>query len=267
MDMFPKAERVKKSDINKNPTKLAIIKAVKTGGTRLAGDLENNHIIYLDGKSDFYETKADIFNVTKNWEEYNKKADKKVPLDVYAIKYIYDLNKYCIENGPIADYLTIDTVTKFEEISKTLALTDYKKTAMGKSFQEEDITLLPMGAGYGRLRLAFERLYNMLEPCYSKCIIFIAHPKSSSITVDGKELQAHDMALIGKQKQLLAADVDAIGTMYRKKGQNINILSFKSSRDDLVTGARPEHLQNKEIEISELKDDGTFVSHWDKIFV
>ena len=265
MDMFPDAKRITK--VNKNPTKLVIIKAVKTGGTRLVGDLEGNHIIYFDGKSDFYETKANVFNVIQNWEDYNNKNNKNVPLDVYAIKYITDLNKHCIANGPIADYLTIDTVTKFEEIAKTLALMDYKKTAMGKSFNESDITLLPMGAGYGRLRLAFKRLYDLLEPCYSKCLIFIAHPKASSITVDGKELQAQDIALIGKQKLLIAADCDAIGNMYRVKGRNVNILSFKSSQQDLVAGARPEHLQNAEIEISEILDDGTFVSHWDKIFI
>ena len=55
--------------------------------------------------------------------------------------------------------------------------------------------------------------------------------------------------------------------MYRAKGRNVNILSFKTSKEDLVTGARPEHLQNTEIEISEILDDGTFVSHWDKVFI
>lgn len=264
---FPKAKRITKKDINPNPTKLVIVKAVKTGGTRLVSDLPDNHIIYLDGKSDFYESKADIFNVTQNWEDYNATAEKKVPLDVYTIKYIYDLNKHCREHGPIAKYLTIDTVTRFEEVAKTLALAEYKKTAMGKSFQEDDITLLAMGSGYGRLRSAFKRLYDLLEVCYSDCIIFVAHPKASSITVDGKELQAQDIALTGKQRLLLAADSDAIGNMYRAKGKNVNILSFKTSQQDLVSGARPAHLQNKEIEISELKDDGTFVSHWDKVFI
>jgi hypothetical protein len=198
MEMFPEANRIKAKDVNQNPTKLVIVKAVKTGGTQLACDLEDNHIIYFDGKEDFYESKATVFNVIKNWEEFNAKQDKKIPLDSYAIRYLYHLNQHCIKNGPIAKYLTIDTVTRFEEIAKTKALIDYKKTAMGKSFTEEDITLLPMGAGYGRLRLAFGQLYELLEPCYSDCLIFIAHPKASSITVDGKDLQVQDMALIGE---------------------------------------------------------------------
>jgi hypothetical protein len=70
-----------------------------------------------------------------------------------------------------------------------------------------------------------------------------------------------------KQKLLLAADADAIGNMYRAKDRNVNILSFKTSQNDLVSGARPAHLQNAEIEISEILDDGTFVSHWDKVFI
>jgi hypothetical protein len=42
--------------------------------------------------------------------------------------------------------------------------------------------------------------------------------------------------------------------LYRKG--NKNILSFKTS-DEISCGARPEHLRNKEIELSTMLDDGT----------
>ena len=107
----------------------------------------------------------------------------------------------------------------------------------------------------------------MLEPCYTDAMIFVAHPKSSSINIDGKELTATDIAITGKMKLLLAADVDAMGVMYRKPKSNINILNFKTTQQDLVSGARSPHLSNQQIEISEVLEDGTFVSHWDKIFI
>lgn len=265
MNIFPDAINV--TETQKNPTQLLIIKKPKIGGTRLVCDLEDNHVIYFDGRADFYKSKAKVFNVTRNWEDFNKDQERKIPFDVYAVKYITELNKHCLEHGPIAKYITIDTVTRFEEISKSLALANYKKTAMGKSFTEEDITLLPMGAGYGRLRLAFQTLYDLLKPCCSKSLIFLAHPKSSSINIDGSEVSVQDIDLTGKLKLILSTQVDAVGTMHRAKGRNVNVLSFKTYDDDFATGGRSEHLQNKDIEISEILPDGTFVSHWDKIFI
>ena len=51
--------------------------------------------------------------------------------------------------------------------------------------------------------------------------------------------------------------------MYRKG--NKTFLSFKST-DEVTCGARPEHLRNEEILITEYKD-GVIETHWDKIFV
>jgi hypothetical protein len=50
-----------------------------------------------------------------------------------------------------------------------------------------------------------------------------------------------------------------------RKGDK-NILSFKT-QDDISCGARPEHLRNKEIVISETLEDGTIVTHWDEVFI
>lgn len=50
--------------------------------------------------------------------------------------------------------------------------------------------------------------------------------------------------------------------MYRKG--NKTILSFKTN-DEVTCGARPEHLRNKEIEISNL-EDGVVKTSWDQVF-
>lgn len=47
---------------------------------------------------------------------------------------------------------------------------------------------------------------------------------------------------------------------------NQSVLSFRTSPTDLISGARPEHLANKEIVVAE-KTDGGFKYYWDKIFI
>jgi hypothetical protein len=69
--------------------------------------------------------------------------------------------------------------------------------------------------------------------------------------------------LTGKIKSLICANADAIGYMYRK--ENKTILSFKTS-EEVTCGARPDHLRNQEIVITEL-EDGVLKTSWDKVFI
>ena len=74
---------------------------------------------------------------------------------------------------------------------------------------------------------------------------------------------AANIDLTGKIKSLICANADAIGYMFRKGNQTI--LSFKTT-DEVTCGARPQHLQNEEIVLSEMNDKGEIVSHWDKVY-
>jgi hypothetical protein len=49
-----------------------------------------------------------------------------------------------------------------------------------------------------------------------------------------------------------------------RKGDKV-ILSFKTN-DEVTCGARPEHLRNQEIVISE-SVDGKIITHWDRVYV
>jgi hypothetical protein len=69
--------------------------------------------------------------------------------------------------------------------------------------------------------------------------------------------------LTGKIKSLICANADAIGYMFRKGNQVF--LSFKTN-EETTCGARPEHLRNAEIVISEANDKGEIVTHWDEIY-
>jgi hypothetical protein len=83
------------------------------------------------------------------------------------------------------------------------------------------------------------------------------------IDKNGTDVNALELDLTGKIKRITCANSDAIGYLYRKGKQNI--LSFNTS-DDIACGARPTHLRNQEIVVSEMTDKGV-VTHWDKIFI
>jgi len=232
-----------------NPRRLFIFSQPKVGKTALAATLKNNLIIDLEEGTDFVDAlkiKAkSIEDLRKIAEELEKENSK-----LGQGKYVYD-------------YITIDTATALQDIARGLALDLYKDTPMGKNFKGDDVLKLPQGGGYYYLREAFEKIYKAFDR-KAKGLILLGHVKSASVAKEGKELMAKDIDLTGKIKSITAADMDAIGYLYRKGNQNI--LSFKTSEEDLATGARPEHLRNKEIIISEMTEKG-FITHWDKIFL
>lgn len=84
------------------------------------------------------------------------------------------------------------------------------------------------------------------------------------IEVHGKEVAMKDIDLTGKLKSITCAKVDAIGFL-RPEG-NQRILSFNTS-DEIICGARPQHLKNKEIIMSEMDDKGNLTTYWDKIYI
>jgi hypothetical protein len=77
-------------------------------------------------------------------------------------------------------------------------------------------------------------------------------------------VMAANIDLTGKIKSLICANADAIGYMFRKDNQTI--LSFKTN-DGVTCGARPEHLRDQEIVISEMNEKGELNIHWDKVYI
>lgn len=233
-----------------NPRRLFIFSNPKVGKTTLLSKLPNALIIDLEEGSDFIDA---------------------MKIKAYSVDDLRDISKAIkAENAKLGpgkfayDYIVIDTVTALEEMVKPLALDLYKKTPMGKSFTGTNVLTLPNGAGYGYLREAFEKVYQAFDR-QSKCLILLGHIKKSSILKDGKELATKDIDLTGKIKNITAADMDAIGYLYRKGNQCI--LSFQTSEEDSATGARPPHLRNKEIVMSEDCPQKGFQTFWEKVFL
>lgn len=240
-----------------NPRKMLIYSIPKAGKTTLLAELENNLILDLDNGSEFVKALKLVINNMGELRQVmralieGKKADP-------PIQY---------------DYITIDTITKLEEIILPLAKELYRKTSMGKRFDYDEqgndlnsqtVLNLPQGAGYLYLREAFETVRKALEALPVKGIIYLGHLKEKFLEKSGKEVISKDVDLTGKLKTILCADVDAIGYLYRS--ENKTYISFKTS-DEILCGSRAAHLKNKEVLAGEMLESGEFKAHWENIFV
>jgi hypothetical protein len=232
---------------SKSPHLLIIFSKPKTGKTTLFSQLEDALILDLEKGTKH----LDAVKIEVNSLEELKQVGE-------AIK---------AENKPYK-YLIVDTVTALETMVIPFAESLYSKTSMGKNWftklksEYGNILNLPNGAGYMYVRDAFMQIIDYIKTLAPR-IILSAHVKDASIDKQTSEVNSLEIDLAGKLKRIISAESDAIGYLYRKGNQNI--LSFKTT-DTIACGARPQHLRNKEIVISEETDKG-IVSHWKNIYI
>lgn len=240
----------------KSPKKLVIFSKPKVGKTSLLAELPDSLIIDLENGTDYVDACAIKCTTIDEIRE--------VCVKIYEHKKTNNTYPY--------KTLIVDTITKLEDLCVSLAEKMYSEVPMGaKWFTATDggkakyksITNLPDGAGYKWLREAFQYVINMLEQCADR-IILVGHLKDKFIEKNGTEINAKELDLTGKLKSITAASADAIGLLYRSEN-NQNILTFMTT-DEVICGARPEHLRNQEFIISELKDN-KLITYWDKIYI
>jgi hypothetical protein len=229
-----KAERV-------NPKRLLVYSKPKTGKTTAFAGLEDNLILDLENGAEYVEA-------------------LKVPIP--DLQTLLDTGKTIKKAGKPYKYVTVDTVTALEEMIMPLAVKLYRETPMGKNYSGDNIITLPNGAGYLYIRQAFFQVLDFIDTL-APTIILSGHIKDKVVDDKGEMVMAANIDLTGKIKSLICAQADAIGYMYRKGNQAI--LSFKTN-DEVTCGARPEHLRNEEIVITEMID-GVVKTSWDKVFV
>jgi hypothetical protein len=228
-----KADRV-------NPKRLIVYSKPKTGKTTAFAGLDDNLIIDLENGADYVEA----LKVKANNLQELKEVGKAIKEANYPYKYI-----------------TIDTVTALEDMVMPLAISLYQKTPMGKNYSGDSILTLPNGAGYLYIRQAFFQVLDFIDTL-APHIILSGHIKDKQVDDKGEMVLSANIDLTGKIKSLICANADAIGYMYRKG--NETIISFKTN-EEVTCGARPEHLRNEEIVVSEMKN-GEIITHWDKVY-
>jgi len=226
-----------------SPRKMIIFSKAKCGKTSLVSQLDNALIIDLEKGSRFLDA---------------------MKVECNSVDEIKELCQEIYKAGKPYKYLIVDTITKLEEMILPLALKLYKETPMGKSFTGTNVLTLPNGAGYLYVRNAFFQVLAWIEQCADR-VILLGHLKDTQIEKNGKEVSAKDLDLAGKLRMMVSADVDAIGLLYRATN-NQCILSFKTT-DEVTCGARPQHLKNQEILVSEINEKGEYITYWDKIYL
>jgi hypothetical protein len=225
-----------------NPKRLIIYSKPKTGKTTAFAGLENNLLIDLENGADYVEA---------------------LKVKITSLQELLEAGKAIKEAGKPYKYVTIDTVTALEDMVMPLAIKLYRATSMGKNYDGDNVLSLPNGAGYLYLRQAFFQVLDFIDTL-APHIILSGHIKDKQVDDKGEMVLAANIDLTGKIKSLICANADAIGYMYRKG--NKTILSFKTS-EEVTCGARPEHLRNEEIVVTEMNESGELEFHWDKVFI
>lgn len=234
----------------KSPRKMLIYSAPKVGKTTTGAMLDNALILDLENGSDF----VDALKVTIN-----------------SISDIRAYGEEILKQGKPYSYGIVDTTTKLEEMVLPMAAKMYRDTPMGKNWGKlpdgkddptANILSLPNGGGYLYLRESYNRVTAYIDTLFPR-LIYFGHLKDKVLEKNGKEVSAKDIDLTGKIRNIACANADAIGYMYREGNQTI--ISFKTTQE-VICGARPEHLRNQEIVVLE-QIDGKFISHWDRIYI
>ncbi len=242
---------------SKSPNNLIIFSKPKVGKTELCSFLDDALILDLEDGSDYVDA---------------MKLKARTVQDIQAIG-----KKIIAANHPYK-FIVVDTVTALETMCIPYAEILYSRKPMGKSWfkkktdgtldnasgkmQYGNILNLPNGAGYTYLREAMTKIVEYIKTLAPK-VILLGHIKETMLDKNGAEFTSSDLDLTGKIKRILSSQSDAIGYLYRKK--NTNILSF-ATNDSVSCGARPKHLRNGEITVSEMTEEG-LVTHWDKIYI
>lgn len=237
-----------------NPGTLVLFGHTKQGKTTLVANLEDNLILDLEGGTKYYDcVKIDVPRIAQDTSITEWEVLRSILKELKEYREKHGKNKY--------SKITVDTVGRLEEITMPLAIAMHKAEPRNKSFQGNDLRTVPNGAGWLAIRKAFFQVIATFE-LYCDTVILVAHTKDKTINRRGSELNITDIDVSGKMSQMLAANADAIGLVYRK--DNKTMVSFKTT-EFIVSGARVDHLKEKEVVLAETNEDGEFTFYWNEI--
>lgn len=226
-----------------DPKYLILFGLPKVGKTTILSTLENNLILDMENGSTYVDA---------------------LKVKITSLKDLKEVCKAIREAGNPYKYITIDTITAVEEMAKPLAINLYQQSPIysDKYADVKDPTKLPNGSGYAFLRDGIEMIIDMVSKCAPN-IIICGHVKDAALN-EAAANNVKTLDLTGKISRILSAKSDAIGFVHRDENSNLCI-QFGTD-GEVLTGARPKHLANKDIIVAERQDDGSFVSRWDRIY-
>lgn len=237
----------------KNPRIILLYSEPKVGKTSLCATLPDSLLLDVESGSGYVDA-------TK--------------IEISSLEELTEVGRQIIKDNFPYKYGILDTATALEEWCENDATEAYKKSVIGKNFTGDSVTAeLPKGAGYYWLRKSYGTYFYCLSTWFPTLIV-LAHVRDKML-VDkkGNQVEAQDLDLTGKLRQITCAKADAIGYLHRKtigaeegKGIEEIFVSFRSA--GITTGSRARHLEGKDISISKVVGENEEIkADWDKIFL
>lgn len=132
-------------------------------------------------------------------------------------------------------YIAFDTIDK---------IVMWLEAAVAKTNGVKDIGDIPYGGGYSQVRTSILTMIEKMKEL-SEHIILVAHRKKTIIGEDSILFDASSLDMTGRLKNMLCADADLIGYMYRdSKDDNKLSLSF-TTNNEIDAGTRNPDLAGK----------------------
>ena len=211
-------KKVIRKAISNNPKVMLLYGAPKVGKTTALSQLKDCLII---------DTEQGANMVGGYIEEANNREE--------LIKILQEAKE-----GHEYQYVAIDTIDKVADWADKSVCKDEGVTAIAD---------LAFGKGFA---LSRERVLNTVKVLKEifPFVILIGHRKWAQAVLESKAIvQPESLDLTGKLKNMLMADCDAIGYVYRDDEKDKLMVSFKAN-EALEAGSRSPHLRGKEIELN-----------------
>lgn len=225
----------------KNPRLLLLYGAPKVGKTTLAASLDNSLLLDIEDGSDYVDG---------------------IKLKVTNILHLVEIKEEILKQNKPYKYIVVDTATELENWAEAWGTHLYKESTIGRNFKGDSVLLLPNGAGYFWLRIAYSKALDIIKEM-AEHIILVAHVRDKML-VDKKgfEVSTSDLDLTGKLKSITCSKADAVAFIYRKivgseQGKPISELRVNFGTNmEVVAGSRCQHLIGQD-----------FIFDWNKIFI
>ena len=211
-------KKVKRKVVSTNPKKMLLYGAPKVGKTTALSKLDNCLIIDTEQGANMIEGYVENVSSRQELIELLKEASA----------------------GHEYKYVAVDTIDKIAE---------WAEKAVCEEESVVNIEDLSFGKGFALVREKVLNTVNVLGNIFDHVII-IGHRKWARAVVDSKAIvEPESLDLTGKLKNMLMADCDAIGYVFRDEENSKLMVSFKAN-EALEAGSRSPHLRGKEMELN-----------------
>ena len=211
-------KKVKRKVVSDNPKVLLLYGAPKVGKTTALSQLKDCLIIDTEQGANMIEGYVEEANSREELINILKEA----------------------EDGHEFKYVAIDTIDKIADWAEKTVCAEENVTAIAD---------LAYGKGFALVREKVLNTVKVMKKIFPHVII-IGHRKWARAILDSKAIvEPESLDLTGKLKNMLMADCDAIGYVYRDDETSKLMVSFKAS-EALEAGSRSPHLRGNEMELT-----------------